>query len=267
MNKLADIKLCVDNGVPSKEGIPEYFPGMYSASGTLLIESPQVPVIQRFVEMDERITYFHLREPKVVKTDGSDDPKIEFFEANDPISVYPVTDMDLSIGFDMINRVGAPTNIIQDCTSNPLVRYLHEKYDGKNIAVRGVACSLSGYPVVINDELITNPAQILQLGAEKAVDHSPQIGFTRDDERIPYRSEQWLYQHPQAIRGMAVKEGKTAESHSIFPLLIIYNRDKFNPTDTKLPDDPDKRSDVVLEVIVLDYPLSREEFNLSRVKE
>ena len=135
---------------------------------------------------------------------------------------------------------------------------MSNKYEGQNIAVRGVACSISSKPISIDGNLITNPAQILQLGAETSTTSSPMIGFKTE---IPSRSLQWLIQHPQELRERAVAEGKLAEAQSIYPLLIVYDRDQFNPTDTNLPDDPEKRGKAIKEVIILDYPKSKQVFN------
>jgi hypothetical protein len=252
-----DNKLCI-NIPPSSEKESIKPAGLYSSSGTLILESPPTVEVNKLRSIDPRITYFHFYKT-AIDFDSDGKPKISYSENNEQEVILPATDDEL-LGFDIINNDGGPVNIAYDCVISQLTKYIREKYGNEKIAIRGVACSIStSRPIVVEGNLITNPGQILSLGAERAVESSPMINVDQDGDSLPYRSIQWLYQHPQQLRAKAVEEGMVEKSHKIFPLLIVYDR-LINPDNWNLPKDPMEREKAIKEVILLDYPLGRKEF-------
>lgn len=258
-DKTVNAELCIDLSRPTQEKPSDHPPGLYSQSGTLLLESPPTKAINHFIKADSRITYFHFYQLNYTPTiTPGERGNLEYVPTIVTEGTYPSVDKDIE-AYGRMNSLGGPGNIFVDCAVDPLTAYLHRKYDGQNIRVRGVACTLSDRPVVIDGQLITNPAQILQLGAERPTDSTGQTGFVPNDG-ISYRSVQWLIEHPQGLRQKAMRQGEDAEAHTIFPALIIYDGDAFDPKTTILPTDPSVRGNIIREVIIMDYPRTSQEF-------
>lgn len=159
-----------------------------------------------------------------------------------------------------MNPLGIPDNLFNlDAVVRPLEQYLAEKYAGRKIALRGTACNVRTRPVVIDGKNILNPFQIIQRGVETQENHAPMTPFDSGRAEIYHRSAQWLVDHPREFREKAKEEGEDL-GESIFPILLVYDRSKFPENSTRLPDDPEKRSQCILEAIILDYPLSNSEY-------
>jgi len=144
--------------------------------------------------------------------------------------------------------------------------YLAKKYQGKNVAVRGTATTLlTRHTVEVGGRVITTPIDILRMGIERedkrGQEYAPMIGFDPKDPEIAFRTVQWLTQHPEELRKEARQEGHEEVARSIYPVLLVYDRTKFPEGSTLLPEDPSDRAGCILEALVLDYPLSRQEYN------
>lgn len=241
----------------------EFPRGLYTQSHKLLFESPSPSAIMSFQKADSRVTYFHYLVPDI-------SPGEKIFEKGEPKYITPEeSHVALSVpddqfqGLDEINSQGIPRNLFDFFVTPHLEQYLAKKYRDREIAVRGTACSIKTGISLTNDSFkINDPVQILESGIEhNKPEVAPMIRFDSNDPKIPFRSLQWLTEHPGQLREQAREEGRSDAAENIFPILLVYDRTKFPEGSTVLPSDPTERAKCILEAIVLDYPLSRVEFS------
>jgi len=240
--------------------------GLYSQSGKLLFLSPPLDVVAALHKIDPRprISYFQYRIPEQSDMPFSkENPPKNYKTPKDRRAMSSFQD-NYFFGLDKAYRNGLPNFLFENnCVIQHVNEYLGNKYNGKDVAVRGTACAISKIAVGIGGKEISDPAMILREGIEREGQHAPMLGFDTSHPTIPYRSLQWLSQHPQELRERARADNRVEEALSIFPILLIYDRTKFEEGVTTLPTDPTKRAECILEAIVLDYPLSRTEFGSS----
>ena len=231
------------------------FLGMLSASGTKLLESPNMSRLEELLATDKRIVYFRFHMPQDIKDKNNIQPN------PDPAPLEAMTidlaDEELDYIDFAFNGISAPENLFHFYTLPALTEYLANKYQDQEIGLRGTATAVADFPIKAGDVMVKDPLEILQFGTESGGDSAPMTGFKPwyGKYEIASRSLQWLFQHPRQLREEAGQWEEPSDQGAIFPALLVYDRTKFEEGTAALPNDQKVRAEVILEIIILDMPL------------
>jgi len=237
--------------------------GLFSIDQRLLFLSPENEVIKRMTEKDHRIVYFPLSIPSEdMDTITINDHPEKFARwsggRKQLPSLFDTTEIDYLNGNEKpaINSVGAAVNLANWYLLKPnLERWLDNEFNQDEIMIRGTACLIDEN----EKNEFSNPLEILENGAEQT--RATHIGLTGFNGEIGHRTNQWLFDHPQGIRSDLIEAGDIETAEKIFPVLLVYNSSMFNQEgssyNTVMPTNPSLRRRLIKQLIILDFPLSR----------
>lgn len=249
-------------------------PGLVDSQGRLIFESPNSAVIDRLRSIDPRVEYFPFRFPgktkdlkfkNGIKIEVQGEPQIPIPDSR---TVIPPKYEENFLMYEFMNRIGIGPNLMEDF----VIPYLSEQVrqdtsDYGLVGVRGTSCSINLdedfklYPErLVSPGSVKTIIDILNAGVENGEDFARMGGFdteTQDSLKHNYRTTQWIVSHTEGIRREVTELNGEEAAHSIFPVLLVYDRSKFPEKATTLPSDPEERKKVILKAYILDFPIAK----------